>query len=94
MANREEAMSIQIKRHPVSPVDTTEDRVDTVVTVALGHVTGRIVRSQYDAGTISYDAHIELVGDRSPNQIDDPQDLRNLGTVAITLADELAAVTT
>ncbi|WP_228845712.1 hypothetical protein [Mycobacteroides abscessus] len=86
-------MSIQIKHHRISPVDATKDRADTVVTVALGHVTGRIVRSQYDAGTISYDAHIELVGGCSPNQIDNPQDLRNLGTVATALADELAAAT-
>lgn len=92
MANREEAMSIQIKRHPVSP-DAIEDRVDTVVTVALGHVTGRIVRSQYDGGIVAYDAHIELCGVSSLAQIDAPQDLRNLGTVAAALADELAAAT-
>lgn len=92
MANREEAMSIRIKHHPVSPIDATEDRVDTVVTMALGHVTGRIVLAvrRRHRGP---DAHLEVAGDNSPGRIDDPQVLRNLGTVAIALADELAAAT-
>ncbi|WP_131831957.1 hypothetical protein [Mycobacteroides abscessus] len=91
MANREEAMSIQFEYHHVSPIDAAEDRIDTVVTVTLGQVRGRIVRSQYDVGVVTHDAHIELCDDNSPSQLDDPQDLRNLGTVALALADELAA---
>lgn len=45
----------------------------------------------FDGGTVAYEAHIELNGNNSPSQIDDPRDLRNLGTVAAELADELAA---
>ncbi|BAP97688.1 hypothetical protein [Mycobacteroides abscessus] len=49
--------------------------------------------SRYDGGTVAHDAHLEVAGDNSPGRIDDPQVLRNLGTVAIALADELAAAT-
>ncbi|WP_235659984.1 hypothetical protein [Mycobacteroides abscessus] len=82
---------VKIRHHRVPAVDPAKDSVDVVTTAKLGHVTGTIIRSVYDHGTVSHEAHLEVTGDNSPSQLDDPQDLRNLGTVAFALADELAA---
>ncbi|MDO3126523.1 hypothetical protein P5V43_05345 [Mycobacteroides abscessus subsp. bolletii] len=84
---------IKVQHHRVPAVDHTRDSVDVVTTIKLGHVTGTIIRSVFDGGTVDHEAHLEVARDNSPSQIDDPQVLRNLGTVAIELADELAAAT-
>ncbi|MEC4842617.1 hypothetical protein R2360_25365 [Mycobacteroides chelonae] len=84
---------IKIKHHPAPAVDPAKESVDVVTTVKLGPVAGAIVRSVFDGGNVAHEAHLNVTGGNSPSRIDDPQVLRNLGTVAIALADELAAVT-
>ncbi|SLB51710.1 Uncharacterised protein [Mycobacteroides abscessus subsp. bolletii] len=86
-------ITLKTRHHSVSVVDPNRDSIDVVTMIELGHVTGTIVRSVFDGGTVAHDAHLEVTGDNSPSQIDDPQVLRNLGTVALALADELAAAT-
>lgn len=84
-------ITLKTRHHRIPAVDPAKETIDVATTVQLGHVTGRIIRSVFDGGTVAYEAHIELSGNNSPSQVDDPQVLRNLGTLAITLADELAA---
>ncbi len=84
-------ITLKTSHHRVPAVHPARDSVDVVTTVGLGPVTGTIVRSVFDGGIVAHDAHLEIAGDNSPIQIDDPQVLRNLGTVAIALGDELAA---
>lgn len=86
-------ITLKTSHHRVPAVDPARESLDVVTSVRLGSVTGTIVRSVCDGGTVAYDAHLEVAGDNSPSQIDDPQDLRNLGTVAAALADELTAAT-
>ena len=66
----------------------------SVVTVIAGKVTGEIIRSIYDGGTIAHEAHIAIDGHDViadvDIQVDDPQTLRDLAAVAGALADELA----
>lgn len=67
-----------------------------VVTVITGKVTGEIIRSIFDGGTVQDEAHIAIDGHSRTLadvaiQTDDATTLRDLAAVAAFLADELAA---
>jgi hypothetical protein len=71
--------------------------VGAIVTVVTGKVTGEIIRSIFDGGTVQDEAHIAIDGQDRPLadvavQTDDAQALRDLAVVAAFLADELAAL--
>lgn len=65
-----------------------------VVSVMGGKVTGEIIRSIYDGGTVEDEAHIVIDGHdaavrAADVQTGDAQTLRDLSAVAAFLADEL-----
>lgn len=89
-------MSI-IRGNAPDPADVPADGwAGAIVTVITGKITGEIIRSIYDAGTVEDEVHIAIDGHGRPLadvaiQTDDAQVLRNLSVVAGFLADELAA---
>lgn len=65
-----------------------------IVTVIAGKVSGEIIRSIFDGGTVQDEAHIAIDGHGRPLadvaiQTDDAATLRDLAVVAAFLADEL-----
>jgi hypothetical protein len=80
----------------VAPVAAVLGSAGAIVTVVAGRVTGEIIRSIFDGGTVQEEAHIAIDGHRRPPadvaiQTDAAPPLRDLAAVGAFLAEELAA---
>lgn len=78
-----------------NPADVPPDGwAGAIVTLIAGKITGEIVCSIFDGGTLEHEAHVAIDGHRRPLadvaiQTDDAQVLRDLSVAPGFLADEL-----